>query len=219
MSLTKQYTRWSKRIERNILAVYNRANAEDRTYGINWYAQANQDISVMAHRHGYKSWQGIGVVAVISPGLNWGRNLIEADELMEAHRKGLPLPIVGVYGKENIAKALKILNGADPLEVFPVATSPKVRAFFACMLDPWGSSEVVIDRHAKGLAYMLTSSRTGSATNNKLSMVRPAEFKYLAWHYKKLAKRLGLLPHQLQAITWVTWKRLEGEIEKQEIPF
>lgn len=222
MAKTKKYTKWSKRIERNILTTYNLATKVDHNYGMHWYAIARDEALTIAEKYDVGVDKVVGVIAAISPGLNWGRNLIEAAEVVRAFATGQPTPMVGVYGKGNVAKAVRILKGENAMDVFPVKTSPKVRSFYDNILYPRSGSEVCIDRHAKALAYNYGSERAGRASDDKLSAVRPREYQYLAWHYRVLAGRLGLIPSQLQAICWVTWKRIDGDVSGQnynEVPF
>lgn len=214
---TKKYRGYSKRIERNILSVYIRANEYDRAEGLHWYGNARDSAEVIAHKHGITAAQSIGVIAAMSPGLNWGLNLIQAEELIKAYVSGLrgnDLPRLGTYGRRNIVKACRILDGESPLAVLG---GDKVRSFYQNILDPQGLSAVTIDRHAKGLAVRSNSAK--GATSGEDAIVTHAEYPYYAKHYIKLAERLGLIPNQLQAICWVTWRRLKGELAQEDLPF
>ena len=217
MRCGRKYQGWSRRIERNILSVYIRANAEDREEGLPWYANARESARVMADKHGVRVDQAIGVIAALSPGSNWGRNLLDANELIQEWQRGRrekDLPQLGTYGRRNVIKAARILAGENPLDVLG---GNKVRAFYGNILDPKGSLKVTIDRHAKGLAIRSNSAR--GATAEMDAMVTNAEYPYYAKHYVRLAERLGLIPNQLQAICWVTWRRLRGNMEQEDLPF
>jgi len=217
--MKKRFTRWSRRVERNILTVYALANDTDRAEGLFWYSKAHDTARVMAEKHGIPLQRAVGVIAAISPGCPWGRNVMEAEEFIKAYVGGYKLPSVGVYGRRNVAKARRILNGESPDSVLHTKTGPKVWAFYNNILSPTASQELTIDRHAKCLAYNLGSVKRGSASNDSQAIVGRVEYRYLVRHYRVLANRLGLVPHQLQAITWVTWKRIEGRATQSEIPF
>lgn len=219
MSRSKRFTRWSKRIERNILTVYNLSTESDRTEGMLWYSNAHHVAVGLARKHGIKVYQAVGVIAAISPGCPWGRNVMEADEFINAHTKGYKLPKVGVYGRRNVAKARRILNGESGESVLHTKTGPKVWAFYSNILNPMTSGALTVDRHAKALAYNYGSKKKGFASDDKKSIVGRPEYAYLAHHYRVIAGKLDLVPHQLQAITWVTWKRLEGRVTQSEVPF
>lgn len=219
MAKPKRFTRWSKRIERNILAVYFRSNDQDKLAGLTWYTEAHEIALGISLKHSTEVSKVVGVLAAISPGNNWGRNIMEAEEFISAFVKGHTLPTVGIYGRRNVAKARRILNGESPERVLHTKTGPKVWAFYCNILSPLTSQELTIDRHAKALAYNFPAVRPGYASNDKLSVVGKVEYRYLVRHYRVIAERLGLVPHQLQAICWVTWKRLEGRLTQAEVPF
>lgn len=206
-----KYSRWSKRIERNILSVYHQATDHDMDEGLFWYQRAHDEIQLVANRHGITIKQACGVVAAISPGLSWGLNILQADKFIYAWvggKRGKDLPMVGAYGMNAIRKALRMLEGEEPLKVFSEKTGPKTYNFYLNLIDPQ-SEEVTIDRHAKGAAYLVTGEKN--------AIVGRKEYGYLAGHYQTLAERLGLIPNKLQAICWVTWKRIKDL--KGEVPF
>lgn len=194
----------SRKILNNIRKVYNQATADEREQGLYWYQTAHNDAQVIADRHGVTVSQAAGVIAAISPGLEWGLNLIQADEFIKAYKAGSKLPMIGVYGRKNMTKAKQILYGKEVYDALPT-TGPKTYAFFRCIEGSQGTSLVVIDRHAKCLAYYQLTDR------DKFSAVRLGEYDYLVRHYRHVAEQLDLIPHQLQAITWVTWKRIVTE--------
>ena len=201
----------SRKITNNLLALWESRTETDESEGLLWYARANRRGQELAVRHNVTLGQAIGVIAVLSPGCEWGKNLQYADELLAAWnsgKRGPDLPMVGVYGNKNLDKAKAILSGHSPTVVIP-DSSKKVKAFYSCLINPAESQDVVIDRHAKCAALGLRSKKSGYASQDVT--VRSAEYVYLARHYVKLADRFGLLPSQLQAVLWVSWKRVAAE--------
>ena len=201
----------SRKITNNLLALWESRTETDESEGLLWYARANRRGQELSVRHGVTLEKAIGVIAVLSPGCEWGKNLQYADELLAAWasgKRGSELPMVGVYGNRNLDKAKRILAGHSPMLVIP-ETSKKVRAFYNCLLSPAESRDVVIDRHAKCAALGLRSTKNGYASQDV--SVRSAEYEYLSRHYVKLADRFGLLPSQLQAAIWTHWKRVASE--------
>jgi hypothetical protein len=186
-----------------------------------WYQQAYDLARIMAEKHKVTTEQACGVIAAMSPGLNWGLNLIQADELIQAWVKGLrgnDLPRLGTYGRRNIVKATRILSGELPTVVLE-SKYGKVRSFYQNILDPMNVEHVTIDRHAKCLALNVTSDHRGASTD-KIGEVTPAEYPYYVRHYVTLANRIGLIPNQLQATCWVTWRRLQGNLDQLDlVPF
>lgn len=198
----------SRKITNNLLALWESRTETDESEGLLWYARANRRGQELSARHGVTLEQAIGVIAVLSPGCEWGKNLQYADELLAAWshgKRGAELPMVGVYGNKNLDKAKAILAGHSPTVVIP-ATSKKVKSFYNCLLSPADSRDVVIDRHAKCAALGIRSNKSGYASRDVT--VRSGEYDWLSRHYVKLADRFGLLPSQLQAVIWCQWKRL-----------
>lgn len=215
---------WSRRYETNILKLWQSAAEEDHCEGMLWYARANRRAQELSERFGIELWQSAGVIAALSPGCEWGRNLIDASRLMEAFvsgKRGRDLPIVGAYGWANIEKAERILKGENPLIVMP-ETAKKTRNFFGNILFPESPASITIDRHAKAVAENLPPSRKGYASEEALATVRLNEYEYIAWHYRRISERLGILPNQLQAVLWCAWKhhaadeRVESDQDEKE---
>ncbi len=189
------------KIRKNLLDVYGAATHTDIRGGLDWYAEANQDCERVALQYGVTLEVVVGVVAAISPGLSWELNIKQAEQLVTAYVNQDELPMVGVYGKMNRDKAVRILGGTNPLEVLP-KTAPKTRSFYQNILEPHAENTVTVDRHAKCAAY--------GAANSKNSIVRTYEYEFLSEQYKRVARELGMLPHQFQAIVWVTWRKLKA---------
>ena len=206
---------WNRGYETNILKVYARATDGDIDFGLHWYQHAQDAAKAIAGRCTTATTvEVIGVIAALSPGLSWGLNVLQAEQLIKAHESGDELPLVGSYGRKNIDKAIRILNHEWPLDVLG---GNKVRAFFYNILFPIGDAHVTIDRHAKAIVINAPATRKGWASDNVLSTVKKSEYDYIAWHYTVIAKRLGLIPSQLQAIVWVAWKRINES--REEVPF
>src|SRR5579872_6992800 len=161
--------KWNRGIESNILRTYGLATESDLHLGLHWYQSAHDEAVTLADTYAIGVWQAVGVIAAISPGLNWGLNVLQAKSLIAAWKDQSPLPTVGVYGRRNVDKAVAILNGTDPLELFSPKSSPKVRSFYLNILSPQSDEAVTIDRHAKALAYNLASTRAGAASQDKTS--------------------------------------------------
>lgn len=198
-------------IERNIIDVYNRSTMEERKQGEYWYYDARVWCAKHA-RHWDMPVQSVcGVVAALSPGLRWEANLQDANTLIAAVTRSESRPMVGVYGTRNRDRAWLIASGESPLSILG---GQKVLSFYHNILDPHDASHVTIDRHAYCLAHGLTSTRNGAASIDV--RVTPKRYNELAESYKALSRAIGLLPNQLQAITWLAWKRIN---ESTPVPF
>jgi hypothetical protein len=153
-----------------------------------------------------------GVIAALSPGLNWNRNLVDAERLLQWHAKndGIePPPVLGVYGRGNVLKAiscLETLNDSDIVNLFSRTTAAKTRAFYLNIADPEGIDSVdrvVVDRHAISAALNRRGRRGGSTVER----VPLGLYRWIARHYVDLASKVGLKSYQVQAIVWNSWKK------------
>lgn len=181
-----------------LLAVHARATPEQRDGGAAWYHNTRDSCLELAYQTGVSFEAVVGVVAALSPGSNWERNMEDAKSVIGAFVKGLELPMVGTYGRANVIKASRILSGELPLDVLG---GGKVRAFYANILDPSDPSDsgpVTIDRHANGAASGLRGEDA--------SFVSPWRMRYLAHQYRVAARRIGMVPSAFQAVVWVVWR-------------
>lgn len=176
-------------LARNIMAVLRRSEAVDAAEGANWYPEAYRAIQGLSERHKVSFDTAAAVVAVLSPQLRWTRNILAA----EAALSGYHLP--GVLGT-SYRKAVRIIAGENPLDVLG---GPKVNAFYQNLRGDFQS--VTIDTHAISIAC------GHSITVNK-NTIKAGRYEAFAEAYRIVARWVGQAPAIVQAITWVTWKRL-----------
>jgi len=184
----------------NILSVYNVATQRDITEGMYWYLNANG----LAHEIMPDNPRaGAGIIAVLSPRLRWDKNVAYARLAVNLMGYGVD-EIVASYIpvlKHSRRKALAIVHGAEVLDV--IGNGPKTRAFFDNIANPFTSTEVTVDKHAFDIANNIRTPYKGMVITNKT-------YAAMAEAYQIAAGILGILPHQLQAITWVAWRRIVG---------
>ena len=78
----------------------------------------------------------------------------------------------------------------------------KITSFF---MDIMGEFNVTIDGHARNIAYDERVGLTDDRTN-----IGVREYRALQAAYEEAARRLRLMPYQLQAITWRVWRDRHG---------
>jgi len=172
----------------NIIAVWEEASIAQHESGMGWYDEAHEiarDIS------GDIAWKGAGVLAALSPNKAWNMNIILA---RRAFRDGQASGSMGVA----CAKADQILGGAEPLSV--MGNGLKTRNFYLNILNPSDPFPVTIDRHAYDVALGVRN-----AENKRLSLTQK-RYDAFARVYREAAHTLGVLPQQVQAVTWETWR-------------
>ena len=99
------------------------------------------------------------------------------------------------------AKAWSILEDdlTDDTDILTRLNGQKIRSFYSNIR---GLDEVTIDGHAYNIALGIRQGLTSDKTNMGKKLYREMQSAYV-----KAAKRVGIKPHELQAITWTTWKR------------
>lgn len=205
-----KYKKLSRKVLANIERTLTAASLEQFTSGLSWYAEANAWIESKAIAYNVGSETIAALVAVLSPGQEWERNKRSVESFMDAFqagKRGSELPKVSVYGNLALIKAEAIAYGQDPLEVL---SGPKVCAFYECLVRPTDSQAVVVDRHARCLALGLGRSDANGLVKSL------GEYQWLAKHYVKVAESRDLLPLQVQAITWTTWRENEPTVRSMK---
>lgn len=184
----------------NVLAVYNGASAQNMREGLSWYLDAHNEARNLVELSNKMLTvpQAAGIIAALSPMNGWENNKNKARQLvMQGNGDGC-----GLY--RNVAKAVAIYNGSNPLDVLG---GDKVRAFYQTILDPFGDIDPVIDRHAFDIAV---GERTDEKRRGILS--RKGVYHEFANVYREAAKVAGIGSAQMQAITWVAWREALGII-------
>lgn len=191
--------RFQTQIADNIAAVWRAARADEKIHGMRWYWEAHHMAQALAHASGKPIELTAAVIASLSPQLSFERTLAAA-----------AATLAGRWTPEGTLctwrRTARILVGEPPLEVFDERRMPKVRSFYINILDPARADAVTIDRHAKCLALNLTAD-WGDGRKELGTVRKGAEYRHLARHYFHVAERLGVKPNQLQAVTWLVWRR------------
>ena len=190
---------------RNILKVYRMATSDDVRDGIEWYARAFREAVSISQRLGLPVSTVVGVMAALSPNNRWERNKVDAFNLCSAYVKGLTADDIKVSTYHNMkAKAWAILE--DRLvhddEILARLNGQKIRSFYSNIM---GLDEVTVDGHALNIARGYRVGLTDDATNIGVKMYRDLQAAYV-----RAAKRAGVKPHEMQAITWTVWKRVHS---------
>jgi hypothetical protein len=187
--------------------MFNKANELEIANGMCWYKVANREakqIQVKSNQ-GLKINQICGIIAALSPRNKWLRNLIDAENLAICYDGSLPslLNYKAATFSSNKLKAILIASMVNPTDtdVLAVLGKNKVRSFYLNILNPDSSIDVTIDGHAISVA--LGERIVGISAQGKI-------YKQIVDMYIDQANQLDIAPNQLQAITWLTYRRLHG---------
>lgn len=189
---------------RNILKVFNQATQSEIDHGLTWYADAKSKAQEMADYLELPLHVVVGVIAALSPTNKWERNLKDAYDMLHTFNEGgyvedcrpctyktmrdKAWSILTTMPHDNDAVAF-ILNGA------------KITDFFYCIM---GEDVCVIDGHAWCIAN--NDRRTMQEVPNIGKKLR----QDLQTCYSRAGKKHGMTAYEMQAATWVTWKRMHN---------
>ena len=191
---------------RNIKAIYELASAAEIADGMAWYGVAKSIAIVLADQYGIPAAQAVGVLAALSPRNKWTRNVADAEALISAYvaagSEQARLTKVCTFGA-NKERAIRVLEyGLTAFtNALDILSGPKLREFASCIA---GLDEVCVDGHAW---CIWQGSRVTLAEVPSIGVRLRREIKA---DYAQAAADLGLKASELQAITWVTWRRIHG---------
>ncbi len=190
---------------RNILKTYRIATVSDVSDGVEWYDRAKRMAAWIAKETNIAETTVIGVMAALSPNNRWERNCKDALTMCQAWISGDKTDDFKVSCYNTMKqKAWSILE--DDLttdeDILSRLNGQKIRSFYSNIR---GLDEVTIDGHALNIARGKREGLTSDKTN-----MGKKQYRELQAAYVTAAKRVKVKPHELQAITWTTWKRIHN---------
>jgi len=190
---------------RNILKTYRIATVSDVADGVEWYDRAKRMAAWIAKETGIPETTVIGAMAALSPNNRWERNCKDALTMCQAWINGDTTDDFKVSCYNTMKqKAWSILE--DDLttddDILTRLNGQKIRSFYS---NIHGLDEVTIDGHALNIARGKREGLTSDKTN-----MGKKQYRELQAAYVTAAKRVKVKPHELQAITWTTWKRIHN---------
>ncbi len=199
---------------KHILRYYELANSAEVEFGLRWYQEAHEQAVKLSKVYRIPVEIICAVIAGLSPRCVWEGNLLNAEKMLKAHigHRRLDSFTVTTYGT-NKRKAWAILRTGD----VELLSGLKVKSFYDNILHPETSKGVTIDGHAVNIFF----GKVGVVKNKHF---QPAWYEKIAKVYVKISMKLGLKPLELQAITWLCYKRVHGircnwRLYQQELPF
>ena len=191
----------------NIKAVYLLATTQEKIDGAKWYQSAHDISMKLAIDYGLTLQTAAGVIASLSPRNKWSRNVIDAENLIEAFVRDPESAVnikVCTFNK-NKEKALKILKNNQDFftdTTRDILKGPKLIEFFNCILGV--KDDVCIDGHAY---CIFNGSRTSLKDVPSIGVKLRKEIKS---DFRKAAAKFNISAAEMQAITWVAWRRIYG---------
>jgi len=191
----------------SITAVYNLATLSDKNAGLSWYARAHTFALELADQYDISSLKVHGVIAALSPRNRWERNMVDAESMVKVYAAGgdyddlLELKVCTFTANKIKAARILTLDCASDTDIKAILSGPKMIEFYHCIQE---LEDLCIDGHAYSI---WVGDRIALANvpsiGKKLRQTIKAD-------YHQAAQDLGLKSYELQAITWVCWKRLHN---------
>ena len=188
---------------RNIRKVYALATPEEITAGLAWYDEAHHHACTLSSTYGIPLGASADIIAALSPNSKWQRNVADAYSLCAVLHAGGSYETVRVqtYGA-NRKKAAAIFSAAKLGAAYQhFLSGPKVTRFARTIEAPWESHGITVDVHAFSVA-------SGVRFTTKDVVIGAVNYRTCERAYLTVGAELGIAGHQIQAITWVVWKRL-----------
>jgi hypothetical protein len=189
---------------RNILNVFNQVDECELQHGLTWYETAKLECQDMADKYELPLHIVVGVCAALSPTNRWERNLIDTDNMLQCY-------VDGGYVEDTAPCTYKKMRDKawDILQTNPhsiedtafILRGPKITDFFLCIM---GQDVCVIDGHAWCIA------NADRRTMQEVPSIGKKLRKELQQAYSRAGKKHGMTAYQMQAATWVAWKRMHN---------
>ena len=202
----------------NIIGTYYLSQSGEKLHGFAWYLDAYKSCVVISKRFGVPLKVVVGVCSALSPNNKWHKNIIDTENMVLAYKSGIPLDEVKVSTySNNKAKAIEMLmipkaTKQDIRDILFGKSGHKTRAFFDCIYGCKTNKDTVcVDGHALHI-YMGEKHALSSSKSN----MTPKQYLTISQAYidacDEINKREGTsyLPYQIQAITWVAWRRIHN---------
>jgi len=188
---------------KNIIAIYKLAKPSEIKHGLTWYVNANSDCKEIAEKLELPLHIVIGVVSALSPNNKWERNIINAEDLCTAFINGQDMDSIKVSTYHKMKeKAWSILQSMPSYEeTIEILNGKKIVSFFRNISGD--ETDITIDGHARNIYY---NDKQGLTTPN--TNIKKNEYKDIQRAYARASKKLGIKAYELQAITWLAWRRI-----------
>lgn len=224
-------------VSRRLRNMYEAAPDEIKEAGHSWYPKVNKAVTSAVAGTSKSVRAGAGVVAAVSPNMDWERDNIAAfDELsslkgrqwdvihesaQQQRRTPAAAEILQGMGlakapDSNLIKAHRIWHGGEDFEnVLDRHSAPKTNSFARNIADPSTSRDVTVDgRHADIVVDSMRPWKNSGVSNRGISsanLVRGGSTRYENYEAQtaRVADSLEIPPHALQATVWEMGKSVE----------
>jgi hypothetical protein len=217
----------------NVKRVHDLASPETARKGKDWYGTVHEAVSKGIKGTSLDIHRGAGVVAAVSPNMDWEKRNIDAfheiKHLKPADWAAIHTSAASKIGRtpeaedvlkglsisaatdSGLVKAHRLIQGEDVDSVLRRQTAPKTNAFAHNIAEPDHAGHVTID----GRAHDIAANRLQGWTQQRgigsagLKTGKTTRYEHFENAYRTAAGERGVLPHEMQAITWEQGKTME----------
>ena len=191
-------------------AWHNAAAHPDVDHERSWYEEASQYIGSLAVGHSMPYDRSVAVVAALSPGTSWERNLDLAEQALAGEEPN------HAYG-DCIRKAYALMAGSN---ISDTLGGRKVRSFYYGLLTAGDTGHVTIDRHSGTLALYgeptSISGRSASRANDVSNhLAKVGVYQSVVIAHRIVAAKVGRRVTDVQSVTWEYWRLMYAYKVKQ----
>ena len=200
---------------REIVAKFQLATSQEVQLGCDWYRSALNIAGRIASKYHLRVEVVAGVIAALSPNNRWERNIIDAEAIIKCWSAGgtdedILAVKVCTYSKMQ-EKALAILRFDiyHKSSIAGILNGPKIVEFFNCITNP-ALNDVCIDGHAYSVWFgqRLTMKQVPNIGKKLRQQIKTDYVDATTFINEELGE--CFTPADIQAITWVTHKRIYG---------
>ena len=194
---------------KNILSIYKLATPQEIKDGIAWYLEAYKISNEIAIECELPLNIVVGVIASLSPNNKWDRNILNARDLIKAFLNGEHIESfkVSTYNamKQKAWHIMETMPNHE--ETISILNGQKIVSFYRNIM---GDDTCTVDGHAFNIWRNERHGLTTDKTNIGKKLYREIQDDYVeaCKHIKTNGRNLKAF--EMQAITWVTWRRING---------
>jgi len=198
----------------NIVKVFNQVDPTDLEAGARAYPAYQKTVKDLARLHGFGFVQTTAAFVALSPNNSYEGNLRALASLMIGINQGLTREQIntGTYNHCR-DRAFDYITGEK--DFLAETKGPKTRSFFFNILKPEDREHITIDGHMFNV--WTGEKRTMKEVAISSAVASERSYNRIAKDFKAVAASRGLIPCQLQATLWFTWKRINNVVYNSQL--
>ena len=187
---------------KNIMKCLLTATPEQYNEGLLAYETYHARLKTIAEVNDIPFNRVVGAFSALSPGNKLEMNFADLDKLINGVKKNKEASEIKLHCYSTCTqRGYDFLTGWEP-EFKTSRKGMKTLNFYHNILSPESPDYVTIDRHAIEVWY---GKEVDDSARKKI-FDSPRKYNEIVEDFKAIAKKTGLLPQQVQAITWYTWR-------------